>query len=91
MRSLGLYGLQEIRDGQVERPGPDSGPRSSRSGEVLPVALAVRDSGAWLEDMEVAVVVQTRHIVDPTGGPVPLTTPPRRVGVVGFEPTTSAV
>jgi trehalose 6-phosphate phosphatase len=91
MRSLGLYGLQEIRDGQVERPGPDSGPtvvaerRSAAGSPGCPRQrrLAGGQGGRG--------AVHTRHIVDPTSGPVPLTTPPRRVGVVGFEPTTSAV
>ena len=67
VRYLGLYGLQEIREGQV-RVDPRlaaARPAVLAAGEALRDAPAVRDSGAWLEDKEYAVAVHTRRIADP--------------------------
>jgi trehalose 6-phosphate phosphatase len=74
VRYLGLYGLQEIRDGQV-RVDPRleaARPTVAAAGEALRAAPAVRDSGAWLEDKEFAVAVHTRRVADPDrwAGPV---------------------
>jgi trehalose 6-phosphate phosphatase len=67
VRYLGLYGLQEIRDGQVwvdprlqaARPAVMSAERDLRD------CAAVRESGAYLEDKEYAIAVHTRRIPDP--------------------------
>jgi trehalose 6-phosphate phosphatase len=67
VRYLGLYGLQEIRDGQVwvdprleaARPAVVAAQRDLRD------SAAVRDSGAWLEDKRYAVAVHTRRVADP--------------------------
>lgn len=67
VRYLGLYGLQEIRDGQVwvdprletARPAVVAAERDLRD------SAAVRDSGAHLEDKEFAVAVHTRRVADP--------------------------
>jgi trehalose 6-phosphate phosphatase len=67
VRYLGLYGLQEIRDGQVvvDPRLEEARPKVVAAGEALRDAPAVRDSGAWLEDKEFAVAVHTRRIADP--------------------------
>jgi trehalose 6-phosphate phosphatase len=74
IRYLGLYGLQEIRDGQV---WVDPRLRAARAtviaaGDALRDHPAVRDSGAWLEDKEFAVAVHTRRVADPDrwAGPI---------------------
>jgi trehalose 6-phosphate phosphatase len=67
VRYLGLYGLEEIRDGQVRvdprlevgRPAVEAAQRDLRD------SAAVRDSGAWLEDKRYAVAVHTRRVADP--------------------------
>jgi trehalose 6-phosphate phosphatase len=67
VRYLGLYGLQEIRDGQVwidprleaDRPAVVAAEQDLRD------CAAVRDSGAYLEDKEYAVAVHTRRVADP--------------------------
>ena len=71
---LGLYGLQEIRDGQVwvdprleaGRPAVEAAQRDLREHP------AVRDSGAFLEDKRYAVAVHTRRVADPDrwAGPI---------------------
>jgi trehalose 6-phosphate phosphatase len=74
VRYLGLYGLQEIRDGRVwVDPRLEAArPTVVAAGEALRAAPAVRDSGAWLEDKEFAVAVHTRRIADPArwAGPI---------------------
>ncbi len=74
VRYLGLYGLQEIRDGHVwVDPRLEAArPKVVTAGEALRDAPAVRDSGAWLEDKEFAVAVHTRRIADPNrwAGPI---------------------
>jgi trehalose 6-phosphate phosphatase len=67
IRYLGLYGLQEIHDGQV-RVDPRleaARPAVIAAREALRDASAVRDSGAWLEDKEYAVAIHTRRIAEP--------------------------
>jgi trehalose 6-phosphate phosphatase len=67
VRYLGLYGLQEIRDGQVwvdprlaqRRPAVVAAERDLRA------STAVEASGAYLEDKQYAVGVHTRRIADP--------------------------
>jgi trehalose 6-phosphate phosphatase len=67
VRYLGLYGLQEIRDGQV---GVDPRLEAARPAvlaaqEELRNSGAIRDSGAHLEDKQYAVAVHTRRMPDP--------------------------
>jgi trehalose 6-phosphate phosphatase len=74
VRYLGLYGLQEIRDGQVRvdlrleagRPAMEAAQRDLRDHP------AVQASGAWLEDKRYAVAVHTRRVADPSrwAGPI---------------------
>jgi trehalose 6-phosphate phosphatase len=67
VRYLGLYGLQEIRDGRLwvdprleaGRPAVDAAHRE------LHDSAAVRDSGAFLEDKRYAIAVHTRRVADP--------------------------
>jgi trehalose 6-phosphate phosphatase len=67
VRYLGLYGLQEIRDGQVwVDPRLEAGrPAVVAAHQDLRNSTAVRDSGAWLEDKRYAVAVHTRRVADP--------------------------
>jgi trehalose 6-phosphate phosphatase len=66
VRYLGLYGLQEIRDGRV---WVDSRLEAARPAVVaaqqdLRDTAAVRESGAFLEDKRYAVAVHTRRVPD---------------------------
>jgi trehalose 6-phosphate phosphatase len=67
VRYLGLYGLQEIRDGQVwVDPRLEAArPAVVAAEQGLRECAAVRDSGAYLEDKEYAVAVHTRRVPDP--------------------------
>jgi trehalose 6-phosphate phosphatase len=66
VRYLGLYGLQEIRDGQVwvdprlaqRRPAVVAAERD------LAASTAIEASGAYLEDKQYAVGVHTRRVAD---------------------------
>jgi trehalose 6-phosphate phosphatase len=66
VRYLGLYGLQEIRDGRVwvdprleaARPAVVAAQQDLRD------TAAVRESGAFLEDKRYAVAVHTRRVPD---------------------------
>jgi trehalose 6-phosphate phosphatase len=67
VRYLGLYGLEEIRDGQV---WVDPRLRAARPVVVAAAAdlrahPAVHDSGADLEDKTYAVAIHTRRLADP--------------------------
>ena len=74
VRYLGMYGLQEIRDGQVwvdprleaGRPAVEAAQRDLREHPAVP------DSGAFLEDKRYAVAVHTRRVAEPDrwAGPV---------------------
>jgi trehalose 6-phosphate phosphatase len=74
VRYLGLYGLQEIRDGQVRvDPRLEAGrPAVEAAAQDLRDHPAVRDSGAFLEDKRYAVAVHTRRVADPSrwAGPI---------------------
>lgn len=88
VRYLGLYGLQEIRDGQVwvdprleaARPTVVAAQQNLRDHPV------VRDSGAWLEDKAYAVAVHTRRIADPQHWAAPIDQAARQIaGQHGLE------
>jgi trehalose 6-phosphate phosphatase len=74
VRYLGLYGLQEIRDGQVwvDPLLEASRPAVVLAQQELRDSPAVRDSGAYLEDKVYAVAVHTRRVADPArwAGPI---------------------
>ena len=66
VRYLGLYGLQEMYEGEV-RVDPrleEARPRVMAAEAALRDAAAVRESGAWLEDKVYSVAVHTRRIPD---------------------------
>jgi trehalose 6-phosphate phosphatase len=67
VRYLGLYGLQEIRDGQVwvDPLLEASRPAVELAQQELRGSPAVRDSGAYVEDKVYAVAVHTRRVADP--------------------------
>jgi trehalose 6-phosphate phosphatase len=67
LRYLGLYGLQEIRDGHVwEDPRLEAArPAVLAAQQDLRDCAAVRDSGAYLEDKQYAVALHTRRVADP--------------------------
>ena len=67
VRFLGLYGLQEIRDGAVwVDPRLEAArPAVVAAHEDLREDAVVRESGAYLEDKEYSVAVHTRRIPDP--------------------------
>src|SRR5512133_3464081 len=64
VRYLGLYGLQEIRDGQVwVDPRLEAArPAVLTAEQDLRDCAAVRDSGAYLEDKQFAVAIHTRRV-----------------------------
>jgi trehalose 6-phosphate phosphatase len=66
VRYLGLYGLQEMRDGQVQvDPRLEAArPAVAAAAAALRDSPAVRDSGAWLEDKVHSVAVHTRRVPD---------------------------
>jgi trehalose 6-phosphate phosphatase len=74
VRYLGLYGLQEIRDGQVRvDPRLEAGrPAVQAARQDLGEHPAVKASGAWLEDKRYAVAVHSRRIAAPDrwAGPI---------------------
>jgi trehalose 6-phosphate phosphatase len=66
VRYLGLYGLQEIRDGQLWVD-----PRLAAARQAVKAAqqdlrdtAAVHDSGAYLEDKQYSVAIHTRRVAD---------------------------
>lgn len=77
VRYLGLYGLQEIRDGQVwVDPRLEAArPAVLAAQEDLRKSDAIRHSGAHLEDKQYAVAVHSRRVADPQqaglGCPIP--------------------
>ena len=74
VRYLGLYGLQEIRDGKVwVDPRLEAArPEVVAAQRDLADSPAVRDSGAYLEDKQYAVAVHTRRIADPARWAAPI-------------------
>jgi trehalose 6-phosphate phosphatase len=81
VRYLGLYGLQEIHDGQVQvDPRLEAArPAVVAAHQDLRDSAAVRDSGAWLEDKEYAVAVHTRRVADPDQWAAPIDAVAREV------------
>ena len=81
VRYLGLYGLEEIRDGQVwidprleaARPAVLTAEQNLRD------CAAVRDSGAYLEDKQFAVVIHTRRVPDRARWTTPIDEAARQV------------
>src|SRR5512132_3287279 len=66
VRYLGLYGLQEIRDGQlwVDPRLEAARPAVIAAQQDLRDCAPVRDSGAYLEDKRYAVAIHTRRVPD---------------------------
>ncbi|MCW2702154.1 MAG: Trehalose 6-phosphate phosphatase [Blastococcus sp.] len=66
VRYLGLYGLQEMYEGQVRVDPRLEAARSAvdAAAAALRESPAVRESGAWLEDKVYAVGVHTRRVPD---------------------------
>lgn len=67
VRYLGMYGLEEIRDGQVRvDPRLAAGQGAvTAAREQLADSGPVRESGAYLEDKQYAVAIHTRRVLDP--------------------------
>lgn len=74
VRYLGLYGLQEMQDGQVRVDARLEAARLTivAAAEALRTAPAIRESGAWLEDKKYAVAIHTRRIADPDAWAAPI-------------------
>jgi trehalose 6-phosphate phosphatase len=81
VRYLGLYGLQEIRDGQVwVDPRLEAAkPAVVAAHEDLETDPAVQASGAYLEDKEYAVAVHTRRVADPDRWAAPIDQAARQI------------
>jgi trehalose 6-phosphate phosphatase len=81
VRYLGLYGLQEIRDGKVwVDPRLEAArPAVLAAHQDLRDSAAVRDSGAWLEDKRYAVAVHTRRVDDPDRWAAPIDQAARQI------------
>jgi hypothetical protein len=81
VRYLELYGLQEIRDGQVwvDPRLEVARPAVAAAHENLKTDPAVQASGAWLEDKEYAVAVHTGRIADPDRWAVPIDQAARQI------------
>jgi trehalose 6-phosphate phosphatase len=81
VRYLGLYGLQEIRDGQVwVDPRLEAArPAVVAAGEDLRHAAAVQACAAHLEDKQYAVAVHTRRVADPEYWATPIDQAARQI------------
>ena len=81
VRYLGLYGLEEIRDGQlwVDPQLEAARPAVVAAEEDLRGCAAVRDSGAHLEDKQYAVAVHTRRVADPRRWATPIDQAARQI------------
>ena len=81
VRYLGLYGLQEIRDGRVwvDPRLEVARPAVMAAHEDLKAHPAVQASAAWLEDKEYAVAVHTRRVPDPDRWAAPIDEAAREV------------
>jgi trehalose 6-phosphate phosphatase len=66
VRYLGLYGLEEIRDGRVwVDPRLEAArPAVMAAEQDLRDCAAVRDSGAYLEDKQYGIAIHTRRVAD---------------------------
>lgn len=88
VRYLGLYGLQEIRDGTiwVDARLQAARPAVVAATDDLRAAAAIVESGAFLEDKEYAVAVHTRRIEDPQRWAEPIDRTVRAIAAVqGLE------
>jgi trehalose 6-phosphate phosphatase len=88
VRYLGLYGLQEIRDGRVwVDPRLEAArPAVLAAHQDLRDSAAVRDSGAHLEDKRYALAVHTRRVADPGRWAAPIDQAARQIaGRHGLE------
>jgi trehalose 6-phosphate phosphatase len=81
VRYLGLYGLQEIRDGQlwVDPRLEAAGPAVLAAQQDLRDCAAVRDSGAYLEDKQYAIAIHTRRVADPDRWAAPIDQAARQI------------
>jgi trehalose 6-phosphate phosphatase len=81
VRYLGLYGLQEIRDGDVwVDPRLEAAqPAVMAAQQDLRDCAAVRDSGAYLEDKQYAVAIHTRRVADAARWTTPIDEAARQV------------
>jgi trehalose 6-phosphate phosphatase len=81
VRYLGLYGLQEIRDGQlwVDPRLKAARPAVQAAQQDLRDCAAVRDSGAYLEDKQYAVAIHTRRVGDPARWAAPIDEAARQI------------
>ena len=81
VRYLGLYGLQEIRDGQlwVDPRLKAARPAVLAAQQDLRDCAAVRDSGAYLEDKQYAVAIHTRRVANPDRWAAPIDRAARQI------------
>lgn len=81
VRYLGLYGLEEIRDGHVwVDPRLEAArPAVMAAQQDLRDCAAVRDSGAYLEDKKYGVAIHTRRVADRTRWTAPIDGAARQV------------
>jgi trehalose 6-phosphate phosphatase len=81
VRYLGLYGLQEIRDGQlwVDPRLKAARPAVQAAQQDLRDCAAVRDSGAYLEDKQYAVAIHTRRVANPDRWAAPIDQAARQI------------
>ena len=81
VRYLGLYGLQEVYQGQVRVDArlEAARPTVADAEAALRDSPAVRDSGAWLEDKVYSVAVHTRRVPDRDRWAEPIDRTARRI------------
>jgi len=81
VRYLGLYGLQEIRDGHVcVDPRLEAAhPAAIAAQQDLRDCAAVGDSGAYREDKQYGVAIHTRRVADAPGWTAPIDEAPWQV------------
>ena len=81
VRYLGLYGLEEIRDGQlwVDPRLEAARPAVMAAQQDLRDCAAVRDSGAYLEDKQYAIAIHTRRVANPDRWAAPIDQAARQI------------